>query len=255
VNYFGTAVTDVGVRKKTNQDSICMKIATHGNGGQVAMVVICDGMGGLKKGEVASATVVRTFGNWFDKVLPYRIENYDRSAVVAEWEQMLIQENERILAYGKSQGFTLGTTFTGLLIVGREYLVVHIGDTRAYYIDHRVQQLTEDHTVTAREIKEGRMTPAQAATDRRRHVLLQCIGASPRIFPQSILGTAQPDSVILLCSDGFRNKLTDDEIYQSFNPRAVQDVDSIERHGLALIDRVKERREQDNISIAVLKCV
>lgn len=69
MNYIGTAVTDIGISKKTNQDSVCVKIAESEKHGQVAMVVLCDGMGGLAKGELASATVIRAFSKWFDDLI------------------------------------------------------------------------------------------------------------------------------------------------------------------------------------------
>ena len=65
MRYTATADTDVGISKDTNQDSVLIKHATY-PGGEVLMAIICDGMGGLSKGELASATVIRSFARWFD---------------------------------------------------------------------------------------------------------------------------------------------------------------------------------------------
>lgn len=62
--------------KDTNQDSILVKHGQY-SGGEVLMAIVCDGMGGLSKGELASATVIRAFDKWFDEELPYELEELD----------------------------------------------------------------------------------------------------------------------------------------------------------------------------------
>ena len=70
------AETDIGTTKDTNQDSILVKHGQY-SGGEVLMAIVCDGMGGLSKGELASATVIRAFDKWFDEELPYELEELD----------------------------------------------------------------------------------------------------------------------------------------------------------------------------------
>ena len=74
MHYLATADTDIGIVKQTNQDSVLIK---HGEAkvGEILLAVICDGMGGLEKGELASATVIRAFSKWFDEELPFELEN------------------------------------------------------------------------------------------------------------------------------------------------------------------------------------
>lgn len=116
MNYFAAASTDIGIVKNTNQDSICIKIADFEGKGQVVMAVICDGMGGLAKGELASATVIRRCSKWFEKDLPCEILSYSWEELSAEWIQMLKECNQRILEYGKSVDVKLGTTLSAVLI-------------------------------------------------------------------------------------------------------------------------------------------
>ena len=110
-----TADTDVGIAKETNQDSMVVK---HGKyyGGEVLMAVICDGMGGLDKGELASATVVRAFLRWFGEELAYELENPDMQVIGGKWSLLLKELNVRIQKYGQARGISLGTTFTGMLL-------------------------------------------------------------------------------------------------------------------------------------------
>ncbi|MFR5875173.1 MAG: PP2C family protein-serine/threonine phosphatase [Eubacterium sp.] len=255
MQFLGAAVTDVGISKKTNQDSVCVKVAETKKHGQVAMVVLCDGMGGLDKGELASAAVIRAFSNWFENELPIQIDKYSLKSISAEWEKLAKEQNYLIGQYGKKIDVSLGTTLTAMLLIEGKYLIVHIGDSRAYLITDKVEQLTEDQTFINREVKAGRMTPEEAKLDPRRNMLLQCVGASKTIEPQIITGKIKNDSVYMFCSDGFRHVLSDKEIYENFNFVNASTIQIIEQNAKYLIETVKSRQEKDNITVAVLKCI
>ena len=132
------------------------------------------------------------------------------------------------------------------------YLIVHVGDTRVYQIGDVLKQLTTDQTYVAREISRGNMTPEQAKTDKRRNMLLQCIGASRMVEPEVIMGRVQ-NGVYMLCSDGLRHEVTEDELYQTLCPNVLSNKEMMRNNARALIDLVKERKEKDNISIVVIK--
>jgi serine/threonine protein phosphatase PrpC len=255
MKYIGTATTDVGISKKTNQDSVCVKVANTEKHGQVAMVVLCDGMGGLDKGELASATVIRAFSNWFENELSNYLNHISLKNISVEWERLIKEQNYRISQYGKKVDVSLGTTVTAMLIVDDKYLIAHVGDSRAYEITDSITQLTEDQTFIAREIKKGNMTPEQAAKDPRRNMLLQCVGASKNVVPQMIQGKVKENSVYMFCSDGFRHVLSNEEIYENFNPSNAVDIQTMAQNSRYLIDVVKSRKEKDNITVALLKCV
>ena len=167
-------------------------------------------------------------------------------------ELMLKDLNLKISEYGKSIGTSLGTTFSGILFVGNQYVIVHVGDTRIYHIGSSLIQLTEDHTVVAREIKLGRMTVEEAKLDRRRNMLLQCIGASRVVTPQVIYGTTEKGAY-MLCSDGFRHEITENEIFESLNHINLKNKDTMHEKVKDLIDLVKSRKERDNISVVLIK--
>lgn len=251
MRYMVTADTDVGIVKQTNQDSLCLFHADSLQG-EIVMAVICDGMGGLAKGELASATVIRTFENWFHNELGYELAALDMKVIANKWELLLKELNLKIMEYGKQHHVSLGTTFTGLLIVGTVYFVVHIGDTRLYYIDSNIQQITEDHTLVAQKIRNGEITPEQAETDAERNVLTQCVGASPRIIPQTFFGDIHP-GVYMLCSDGFRHKVSIHEIQYAFQKEILSNQDLMHSQAKNLISIVKQRQERDNISVVLIR--
>lgn len=255
MRYIGSAVTDIGISKKTNQDSACVKIANTKKHGQAAMAVLCDGMGGLDKGELASATVIRAFSNWFEQDLKSYLNPISWKALSAEWEKMIKELNYKIGNYGKFIDISLGTTVTAILIIDDNYMIANVGDSRVYEIIDAAKQLTEDQTFIAREISRGNMTAEEAERDPRRNMLLQCVGASKEIVPQILLGRVKPDSVFMLCSDGFRHMLSNEEIYAQFRPSNVIDCQSMEQSSRYLIDLVKSRQEKDNITVALLKCI
>lgn len=251
MHFTATADTDVGTAKSANQDSALIKHAAA-KGKEILMAMICDGIGGLDKGELASAAVVKGFSKWFDEELPYELKDFDMQAVADKWKKILKGLNKRIADYGKRSGIMLGTTFTGVLFAEDRYLAVHVGDTRLYRLDSSIRQLTTDHTFTAREVKCGRMSMQQAEKDKRRSLLLQCIGAAGTVEPEVICGNTE-EGVYLLCSDGFRNRISKDEIYEMLRPGKLINKKTMHKNCRYLIDKAKSRNEKDNITALLIK--
>lgn len=251
MRYIAVAETDVGISKNINEDSVLIKHARCSLG-EVILAVVCDGLGGLEKGELASATVIREFARWFDEELPFELENLNMQVMGEKWSLLIKDLNVKMLEYGYKNRKNIGTTFTGILIVNDKYIIGHVGDTRVYYINNSVKQLTADQTYVAREIKKGTLTQEQAKTDKRRNMLLQCVGASSKIEPDIIQGICEK-GVYMLCSDGFRHKITEDEMYESFNPMNLTNKEIMYAHVQRLIDENKRRNEKDNISAILIK--
>ena len=254
MRFVATADTDIGISKNTNQDSVLIKHALY-DGGEVLLAVVCDGMGGLDRGELASATVIRAFAKWFDEELPYELEDVDLKVICGKWSLMLKDLNVHILECSKKycrSGEAMGTTFTGILFVGDRYVIVHVGDTRVYQITSEMKQLTTDQTFVAREVGRGTMTLEQALHDKRRNMLLQCVGASDVVEPQILTGETVKGAY-MLCSDGFRHEITEREMYESLNPVNLMNKKAMHSNAKYLIKQVKGRQEKDNISVVLIK--
>lgn len=248
--------TDVGIKKKTNQDSLAIKIVDTKDG-MLAFGIVCDGMGGLSKGELASKEVILAFCDWFDNTLVTDVLNgtFDENKLVTQWNDIVQTQNRRLGEYGASNNLMLGTTLSAFLIHKNDYYIVHVGDSRIYCLTDRVNQLTNDQTFIAREIAAGRMTPEQAKTDPRRSVLLQCVGASQVVEPEFTKGTVTPGAVYMLCSDGFRHQISEQEILEKIGPDAAVDEEKMKYGCIYLTELVKNRKENDNISVALIKVV
>ena len=221
---FLTAVhTDVGIRKSTNQDS-ALVMEAQTDCGRVLFSVICDGMGGLAKGEVASATVIKAFSDWFEKELPKLLHMEDPEKMAA-------------------------------LFMKDRYYLINIGDSRAYLISNGLYQLTKDQSYVQREVDLGHITPEEAAVHPRRNVLLQCVGASPIITPDYYTGVCESGQVFMQCSDGFRHTITPEELFQYLNYSVLTDEQTLLDNAVYLTELNKSRHETDNITVLLVKII
>lgn len=252
MRFIATADTDIGISKDTNQDSVLIKHA-KADEKEVLLAVVCDGMGGLSKGELASATVIRAFSKWFEEELPFELENTDMQIIGAKWSLFLKELNSKILEYSRDNRIeSMGTTFSGILFVDDQFVIAHVGDSRVYYIGSSLNQLTTDQTFVAREVSRGTLTLEDAKTDKRRNLLLQCVGASKTVEPQVICGKTEKGAY-MLCSDGFRHEISETEIYESLNPVNLMNKNAMHSNAKYLIEQVKSRNEKDNISVVLIK--
>ena len=255
MNYIISASSDIGIKKKTNQDSLSVKVATSPNG-RIAFAVLCDGMGGLEKGELASAELVKAFSTWLTEEFSGQCNSDDDfEAIKTQWTRIVQAQNNKIAMYGKRLSINLGTTVAALLLTDYGYLAMNVGDSRVYEISDTVRQITSDQTVVAREVELGKLTPEQARTDPRRNVLLQCVGASESVMPAFYRGNNLSGTVYMLCSDGFIHEISNEEIYASMNPVAMQDKYTMKKNTDSLIELDKVRMEKDNISVITIRTV
>lgn len=252
MRFVAAALTDRGIVKESNQDCLCF-IQAETMRGPAALAMVCDGMGGLQKGEVASAAVTRLFAQWFETKFPAQIEAFDWRGVIAQWEQMVQDAARRLEHYGARTGVRLGTTLTAMLMFEGHYLIVHVGDSRVYEITDTLTQITEDQTLVAREARQGLITPEQAEHDLRRNVLLQCVGASATVRPAMITGTLRTNAAYLFCSDGLRHEVSPQELFNFTNPGVSVGKDAMQRNLAELVNVVKQRGEEDNLSALLVR--
>ena len=263
--------TNIGDTRQMNQDSYAIKVAST-EIGDVAMVVVADGMGGLTAGELASATAVREFSRWFDEKLPMSLETMRNSVggferyVEGQWRGLAQEINLKVMRHGMHTQTSLGTTLTVMLAVGARYSIAHVGDSRAYEItDEGTRQLTTDQTWVQQQYEAGLMSAEEARVHSRRNVLLQCLGASREVDPQVIHGNLRSGATYLLCSDGLGHELTSAELAGWLAPRALEGAcyvegdfeDSFDQAAaIGLLDGMAKcaisRGEHDNITAVML---
>jgi protein phosphatase len=229
------AVSHVGKIRSNNQDS--------GYAGS-NLFIVADGMGGHAGGDVASALTVK-----------HVVEVDHPFSTVAEAEtalhSALISANailaETVFDHGELTG--MGTTVSGLILVGSQVAIAHIGDSRIYLLrDGELSQITSDHTFVQRLVDSGRITIEEAAVHPRRSVLMRVLGdvdATPEI--DTFVRDTVPGDRWLICSDGLSSYVSDDKILAALSP---------ERDAQAAAEKlVSESLDQgapDNVTVVVV---
>ena len=229
------AASHVGKVRSKNDDS--------GYAGR-HLFVVADGMGGHAGGDVASAIATTRIAE---------IDEEYASAADAEFalQSALIAANsllaETVFEHPELTG--MGTTVSGLIRVGDEVAIAHIGDSRIYLLrDGELSQITADHTFVQRLVDSGRITPEEAAVHPRRSVLMRVLGdvdAAPEI-DTSILGTRSGDRW-LLCSDGLSSYVSEDKIHNVMT--TARDVDEAAR---MLVKESLDAGAPDNVTVVLL---
>lgn len=253
--------SDVGCKRKVNQDAAAAFTAQTAIG-NVFFGLVCDGMGGLSQGEVASATVVNCYSDWFrnefaDLISENTTPEIIIDKVIKKWERILYRCHDTLFAYGTNKGIKLGTTCSCLLIAPMWYCILHIGDSRIYFFNtNEIRQLTKDHTFIARELERGTITEEEALTHPKRHALTQSVGASStRLVPDISFGSLEENTVFLICSDGYRNRLSSDELFSYYNPPAVNYESDLDYSFNTIIEQCIYRGETDNLTAVSVKVV
>lgn len=247
-----TCDSDIGRMRKQNQDAVAVKHISA-NSKEVVFAVLCDGMGGLEEGEIASASVVNSFLEWFDKFYIKKIDKYDETVIFSDWEFIIKKINSALYKYGDKRGIKIGTTVTIMLICNMDYYILNIGDSRAYELTHTIRQLTIDHSLVAKEVRAGRLSLEEARFDSRRNQLLRSVGVTKDTRADLFKGKVSDGAVYMLCCDGVRNKVYDEELLYYFHPVVMTDKNVMKNNINYVFELNKFRKENDNMSVILIK--
>ncbi|MGV3076452.1 PP2C family protein-serine/threonine phosphatase [Clostridium baratii] len=228
-----SSLTDIGIKRKDNQDNY-WSARLSVNEKEVGVVCLCDGMGGLDNGGLASRVVVEAVKEFFTRSVDLD-------------ELVKVVKNANSLLYNKSvmERISLGTTCTILYCCDGAYHILHIGDSRCYKKsteDDKVHILTSDHTVLAKYSKAGKTLPPHLVK-KYKNTLTRCIGVASSIDLDYYTGTYSEGDLFLVCSDGFWHFLD----YGSFYNSDFSDLQE-------LINSFIVKGETDNITVGILEC-
>jgi len=240
-----SANTDVGVVRAENEDwfGISGPKSIKETGEDSYLFIVADGMGGHAHGEKASKSAVMLLMSQF------KVET--EISDTEKWlESVMKQANRKVFDEGKSdpKGGKRGTTLTTLLIKGNTATIGHVGDSRVYLIRNgEIRQLTEDHSLVARLLKEGQISEKEAMESTNKNILLQAVGDKETVKVDTSKGKIMPGDVFVLTSDGLTNEVSDKEIMriaQSYPPDEATEK---------LISLANKRGGHDNITVIVVK--
>ena len=242
------AATDLGQKRARNEDSweVWSPADPAERARRGVLLVLADGMGGARSGDVASHLAVETL------VRTYR--EATGADLLEDLEAALIAANRAIFAENERQHDLPGmaTTLTAAVVRGTELLLAHVGDSRAYLARAgKIHQLTEDHSLVARLVAEGQMTSDEARLDPRRNLLMRSVGLAPSvpIDARRAEEVLAPGDTLLLCSDGLHGLVADRDIAPVL---AGDDLESVAAQLIALANRAGG---SDNITVIVVRAL
>ena len=235
-------MTDSGKVRSHNEDSVTVLKNDNGE----FLLVVADGMGGHRKGEVASSIVVSHLGKRFNDT-----PSIGTKLDAVNWLNDNINEiNDEILQYGEknidSKG--LGTTIV-VAILTKNYLIFgNIGDSSGYVIkNNKLHKVTHDHTLVNLLVAAGNLTVDEAKIHPQKNVLMKALGVTEKC-ELDIFDVDMGVDAIMLCSDGLTNMLTDDQIEKVLIDEELDSEEKVQK----LIMKSNARGGNDNISIAYL---
>ncbi len=239
--------------KAVNQDACCF-FEAQTSVGDLSMAIVCDGVGGLSSGELASTTVVRRFSRWFDDGLITLLRIGDPSRVLdrvrGAWKAMLAKTNADIQTYAMRSGQIIGTTFTGMFVFNGEFLICHVGDCRAYEIKgSHITQLTADQTFANYHLEHGLMTAEELERHPQRKMLMQSVGTQDVLEPVFSRRAYDADAVYVVCSDGIHKRSSEGELVNLFGGDCRMSRSVLHERCARIAWNVLERGERDNVTI------
>ena len=234
-------LTDPGKVRERNEDSVV--IIDNSNGEY--LMVVADGMGGHKDGEVASSIAITHIATRFKE-----ISSVGNKEDAINWIQGVVKEaNALIYKYVAlhPESEVMGTTMVMALLTPSFLLLGNIGDSSGYVIkNNKLHKVTVDHTLVNLLVKSGELTEEAAKNHPKKNVLMKALGASTNV-EMDIFNVELGVQGIFLCSDGLTNMLDDEQIM-----KVLKEKTSIEEQLKKLIFKANNRGGSDNISIAYL---
>ncbi len=233
-----TGQTDVGLLRSVNQDAYY--IDPDGR-----FFIVADGMGGHAGGQEASRIATQTIQDY----LKEHWHSIEPSPVLLEGA--LLAANQAILQDQRTHPVRSDMGTTAVVVIFREDQqpwCAHIGDSRLYRLrGAKLEQITEDHTLVAKLMRFGEITPDQARVHPLRHVLAQCLGREDLQKVDIQQFQVQPGDRLLLCSDGLTEELSDQLIASH-----LKTIRACEKAATALINAAKDRGGRDNITVVIV---
>lgn len=226
--------TDVGLRRKVNEDSLAVRTDR-------GLWAVADGMGGHDAGDVASAKVAEALLN-----LPivYGLDPLVESAIDA-----LKRVNQELIALAADGAQRMiGSTVVGLAIADGQYRCFWAGDSRAYRVrDHQIIQLSQDHSLVQDLVKAGMLKPEEAQDHPNANIITRAVGVADELRVDIESGDVRPGDQFLLASDGLTRLVGEAELATELSSRPP--AEAAEK----LIEAALARGAPDNVTFIITR--
>ncbi|HZG58381.1 Stp1/IreP family PP2C-type Ser/Thr phosphatase [Paenibacillus sp.] len=234
--------SDIGRVRSVNEDRVVVKDGVAGG----TLAIVADGMGGHQAGDTASQITIELVEASL-RGIDVALDEDERAARLVD---AIRAANAKVyeIASGKEHYRGMGTTITAALVDANRVLIGHIGDSRAYYI-HRneISQITEDHTLVNELVKTGQLTREEAASHPRRNVITRALGTEFDVEVDVSRLPWAPGDVLLLCSDGLSNLISEAEL-----TRTVRGEGTLDEKAERLVASALDAGGDDNITVVLL---
>ncbi|MGT2756129.1 Stp1/IreP family PP2C-type Ser/Thr phosphatase [Streptococcus ovuberis] len=233
-------LTNVGQKRSNNQDYV--NVYTNKQG--IQMIILADGMGGHRAGNIASELAATALGGaWVGTDLS------DLNGV-REWFIVHLEEvNQTIRAKGQEEAYQgMGTTIEAVVIIDQQMIFAHIGDSRIHLVrGEEILTLTNDHSLVNALLRAGQITPEEAAVHPQKNIITQSLGQRDPVEPDIAIKTLEVGDYLVINSDGLTNMVSQQDIYDIM----VSEV-SLDDKAETLIRFANNAGGLDNITVALV---
>lgn len=229
------AVTDKGMVRKQNQDAFY-----HWTDGSMGLGVVCDGMGGARSGNIASAMAAQVFA-----------QMVSGSEGMPQQRLLLGAEQANAAVFHRAQQdmtcWGMGTTLVGALALDHIAHVINIGDSRCYHLTGRdIRQVTHDHSLVAELAAAGRITEEEARTHPNRNIITRALGTEAEVKADLFTVELEPGDLLLFCSDGLSNEMLPEEM------DVLAREGTLEERCQSLLQLAMDRGAPDNVTVLLM---
>ncbi len=237
------AKTDIGKARQMNQDFYYISQKNE----DMCLCILADGMGGYNGGEIASSLATNSAKEYIE-------ENFDKIEHTEKEVMNLIKyameyANKAVLEKSKENEELeqMGTTLEICIIYNGKAYIGHIGDSRIYRIRKNIiRRITTDHSYVEKLVKDGTITREEAFYHPKKNMLMKALGCNEAIEPDIMVKEFLQNDIILMCSDGLTNMLTEEAIYNIVQEEPKTACEK-------LIKKANENGGYDNISVILIK--
>jgi PPM family protein phosphatase len=224
--------TDTGRQRRDNEDNAFAR---------APVFVVADGMGGAQAGEVASKIATETF----EQGLP------DSGSPEERLAERVREANHQIHELSRSdrERAGMGTTLTAAYVDDTSVAIAHVGDSRAYlFRDGTLERLTQDHSLVEELVRQGKLTPEQAAGHPQRSIITRALGPEANVEVDTWTYPVRAGDILLLCSDGLTTMISEPRVAE-----ILSEAGSLDGAADALIDAANEAGGRDNITVVLFR--
>lgn len=235
------SATDVGQKRKMNQDYVFVSKDPVGN--LPNLFVVADGMGGHNAGDFASSHAVQILVDEIKKDEDFNPIKVIRHAIEAANTEILdcAQKDETLKG--------MGTTMVVATMVGHYMYVANVGDSRLYLVQGQIRQITKDHSLVQEMVRMGEIKPEEARNHPDKNIITRALGAERTVDIDFFDLKMEPDSTVLMCSDGLSNMVEDSKIEEII----LDKEEELSQKGENLLKEANRNGGKDNIAVILVE--